>query len=65
LRGTLNIGNPQQSYLYLQHKIHKNGKEYYFNSITEAAKVVGVTPGAIVFAIKNQSKCCNSDWKYR
>lgn len=41
------------------------GTERYFNSVTEAAKAVGVTPGAIVFAIKNQSKCCNSDWKYR
>lgn len=36
-----------------------------YPSVSEAARLHGVTSGAITYALKNNTKCCNSYWKYK
>lgn len=36
-----------------------------YTSISEAARIHEITPGAITYALKNGTKCCNSYWKYK
>lgn len=40
-------------------------KEIEYPSISEAARQLKVTDGAIRYALKNNSKCCQSYWKYK
>jgi hypothetical protein len=42
-----------------------DNKEIQYPSISEAARILKVTDGAIRYALKNNSKCCNSYWKYK
>ena len=42
-----------------------DNKEIYYPSISEAARQLNITDGAIRYALKNNSKCCNSYWKYK
>lgn len=36
-----------------------------FVSLSEAARELGITPSALTYALKNNTKCCNSYWKYK
>ena len=40
-------------------------QEIEYPSISEAARQLKVTDGAIRYALKNNSKCCQSYWKYK
>lgn len=40
-------------------------KEIEYPSISEAARQLHITDGAIRYALKNNSKCCQSYWKYK
>ena len=40
-------------------------KEIEYLSISDAARQLGVTDGAIRYALKNNSKCCKCYWKYK
>ena len=40
-------------------------KEIEYLSISDAARHLGITDGAIRYALKNNSKCCKCYWKYK
>lgn len=40
-------------------------KEIEYPSISEAARQLHITDGAIRYALKNNSKCCQSYWRYK
>ena len=40
-------------------------KEIEYLSISDAARKLGITDGAIRYALKNNSKCCKCYWKYK
>ena len=42
-----------------------NGEIIIYPSLSQAARDNNVTPSAINYAIKNNSKCCNSYWRYK
>lgn len=46
-------------------RLLNNGMKEEFESISEAARKMKVTPGAITYALKNNSKCCNSYQQYK
>ena len=68
----LEIVSKQENMLHACYTLNKNVKPVIklsdnseFKSLSEAARQHGVTPGAISYAIKNNTKCCNSYWKYK
>ena len=68
----LEIVSKQENMLHACYTLNKNVKPVIklsdnseFKSLSEAARQHGVTPGAIRYAIKNNTKCCNSYWKYK
>lgn len=68
----LEIVSKQENMLHACYTLNKNVKPVIklsdnseFKSLSEAARRHGVTPGAISYAIKNNTKCCNSYWKYK
>lgn len=46
-------------------QIDDDGIEKEYASLAKAARILDITPSAISFALKNNSKCCNSYWKYK
>lgn len=46
-------------------QLKENGEEIHFPSVVSAARALGVTEGAVRYALKNETKCCNSYWKYK
>ena len=46
-------------------QILDNGVEKEYTSLSEAARYFNITPSAIRYALKNNSKCQNSYWKYK
>lgn len=69
----LEIVSKQENMLHACYVLNKNvkpiiqkieNKEIRYSSLSEAAKALGVTPSAISYAIKHNSKCCNSYWSY-
>lgn len=40
-------------------------KEIEYLSISDAARQLGITDGAIRYALKNNSKCCKCYWRYK
>ena len=45
-------------------KIADNGEQIKYPSISEAARQLNITDGAIRYALKNHSKCCQCYWNY-
>ena len=46
-------------------QIKEDGTEIEYPSVIEASRQLKVTDGAIRYALKNNSKSCNSYWKYK
>lgn len=68
----LEIVNKSENMLHACYVLKKNIRQVIrladnkvFPSLSEAARQIGVTPGAISYAIKNNSRCHNSYWKYK
>lgn len=70
----LEIISKSENALYACYQLNKmvkpviqiiDNKEIYYPSISEAARQLNITDGAIRYALKNNSKCCNSYWKYK
>ena len=69
----LEIVSKQDNMLHACYVLNKNIKpviqkrdkeEIIYPSLSQAARENNVTPSAISYAIKNNSKCCNSYWMY-
>lgn len=43
----------------------KDNENIEYPSISEAARQLNITNSAIVYALKNNTKCCQSYWKYK
>ena len=69
----LEIVSKQDNMLHACYVLNKNIKpviqkrdeeEIIYSSLSQAARENNITPSAISYAIKNNSKCCNSYWMY-
>lgn len=62
--------NALHSCYVLKHNIKpviqiKDNENIEYPSISEAARQLNITNSAIVYALKNNTKCCQSYWKYK
>ena len=68
----LEVVSKQENALHACYTLNKNIKAVIrlsdnqeYPSISKAARENNVTPGAIAYALKNSTKCCNSYWQYK
>ena len=68
----LEVVSKQENALHACYTLNKNIKAVIrlsdnqeYPSISKAARENNVTPGAITYALKNSTKCCNSYWQYK
>ena len=68
----LEVVSKQENALHACYTLNKNIKAVIrlsdnqeYPSISKAARENSVTPGAILYALKNNTKCCNSYWQYK